>query len=181
MNPFLNQLINDRGSRKTVVLILVFFIFLFQGKTLLEKKEDTKAEILYRHNELAYQKGILAKKDDFLKKYEELQAQIGSQVKDSDEKINFLISELEINAKEEGLILNDVRPLPEEPSAGLKIVRVNIELEGELLNLTRFLHKILSRQEPLKIVHMALYQKIKGTQAISLDLELALPFTETHD
>ena len=160
-----------------VVMIVLLFVWFISGKVLLNKTFDLEREMALQKTELGHQKGLLAKQDAFLARYEELKKEV-SKSKGSDEKLSSLIDQVERWAKEEDLILHDVRPLPAEEESKVTLLKVTLELEGDMVKLSRFLHKIVSSSEPLKIERFGFLQKNRMGSQINLDLELALLYLE---
>jgi hypothetical protein len=133
-------------------------------------------EIEQHRRRLEHQKGILAKEGAFMARYEEIRQ--AEQAGEPDEKLSAIIGDIELWAKEESLGLNDVRPLPREEESGVPVLRLALELEGEMGNLARFLYKMSMRPEPIRLDRFSLYQKVRLQRQINMNVELSLVWTD---
>ena len=109
-------------------------------------------------------------------RYEEIRQ--AEQAGEPDEKLSAIIGDIELWAKEESLGLNDVRPLPREEESGVPVLRLALELEGEMGNLARFLYKMSMRPEPIRLDRFSLYQKVRLQRQINMNVELSLVWTD---
>ena len=171
------MVIKNRKVLSIAALAALALLWLGTTRALFECIVDLNSEIALRKRALAKQKGILAKRDLFLTRYEEMKNQL-SQTKEPDERLNYFVNQLELWAKEEALVLEDVRPLPSEEEQNITFLKVALELEGEMLNVGRFLYKISSSKEPLRIERFSIFQKVRMSRQIHLDIELSFLYLE---
>lgn len=166
------------ANRNVIVALAAgALVWLFIMKALSQQAIDLNMETAARKTELAYQKGLLTKQDAFFSQYQDVQKEV-SKSKGSDERLSQLVSSIEQTAKDEGIILEDVRPLPPEDQGKISLLRISLQADGELVKISRFLYKLMASKEPVKIDKFSLFQKVKGKPTLNLDLELSLLYFE---
>lgn len=152
-------------------------VTLFTGKMMLNRIGALEDKIAQQGKELGYRKGILGKADEFQAQYASFREET-SQGQEPDERLSLLVSRLEKLAKEEGLILYDVRPLPSESEGANQLLKLALEMEGDIVNLARFLHHIVAGKDPVRIERYSFFQKVRMKTQINLNVELSFLYLE---
>lgn len=167
-------------SRFTLLALLVLIMFLWGigVRSFWLRIREVRDEISVRTKELSYQKGILAKEEVFAKRYKQVKELVNPGAGGPDERLSLIIDQAERWAKEEGLTVHDVRPLPSENENRVMLLRVALEMEGEMTALNRFLYKVMSSKDPLQIDRMNFAQKVRQRPQINLDIELSFLYLE---
>jgi hypothetical protein len=132
-----------------------------------------RERFLARRQELAYQKGILGNQDAFVERYRAMRKEVVSEGGTAEDRMSLFVTQLENWAHEEKLLVQDIRPLPAEKSDRLILLKVSLEIEGEVGALARLMHRISSSKEPIRIDRFNLFQKIRMRRELNLELELS--------
>lgn len=165
------------AGRKRLILwggsALILLAAWFAARSLSLRISELQSEIDSLRSNLSYEQGVLEKSDDFLSAYKKMPLR-PAEIKDPDEKMGLLAGAIERLAKEENLSLNDIRPMPQSQSEEKSLLRMEVELEGEIAGISRFLHKTLSLPEFLKLERFRLAQKSPMSMKLKAELDLAL-------
>ena len=114
--------------KKSFVLAMIvgFILWFMLMRTLCQSAIDLNMETASRRGELAYQKGLLLKQDAFFAQYQAVRQEV-SKTKGSDERLTQLVSEIEQTAKDETVVIEDIRPLPPEEQGKISLLRISLQ------------------------------------------------------
>ncbi|MBI4550314.1 MAG: hypothetical protein HY714_05260 [Candidatus Omnitrophica bacterium] len=156
-----------------ILAALLIVVWGLAVRTLLVQIGEAREGLRARRDQLAYQKGILGNQDVFVERYREMRKEVVSEGGTAEDRMTLFVTQLENWAREEKLLVQDIRPLPAEQNDRLTLLKVSLEIEGEMGALARLMHRISSSKEPIRIDRFNFFQKVRMRREVNLELELS--------
>jgi len=149
----------------TVSLIFVFLIYNFAIQPITAKFEALKKKILINERKLKKNLSVLGQKDmvesEYLK-YSQLLKQ-----KDSDEQeMSALLSDIESIAQEVAIRVTNMKPKGVKSVNFYKRLSVDIEVEAELNEITKFIYNLQKEPHLLSVDNLRLKQKRRHRSSV---------------
>ncbi|HNV85993.1 MAG TPA: hypothetical protein PKL97_03390 [Candidatus Omnitrophota bacterium] len=153
--------------------VLILLASLFAARSLSLRISGLQSEIDSIRSNLSYERGVLEKSGEFLAAYKKMPPR-PPEIRNPEEKMGQLAGTIERLAKEENLILNHIRPMPQAQPDDKQFLGMEAELEGDIGGISRFLYKVLSLPEFLKLERLRLAQKSPMALQLKAELEISL-------
>lgn len=141
----------------TIILGLIFLSTNYIFKPLRESFHQTKGEIASYEISLVRSRRLLSQKEAILSEYRNYSSHL-KKVSSLEEEMSATLKEVEDLAKRSFLHLKVIRPQPEERIDSYVSLNILMEVEGDLSSMVKFIQKVNTSSEFLRIQSLKLKQ-----------------------
>lgn len=158
-----------------IALIVIFFLlcYNFLIEPLLKKVELINQEVGTNELKLKKIKRLLQQKDEIAGLYEQYAKDIKIKGFSDEEEVANFLSYVESLVRQSSVYINDVKPKPVKNLGSYKRFVFDLEIEGTVENLTKFIYELEKSSEAIRIERLQISVKTGKEDVLRTDLTIA--------
>lgn len=175
LEEFLNQRTKNEKTLGMAAALLVF-IALMHGIVIgpiLSKMQLIDLDISSRRDEIRRDRRIVSFKDRIYEEYAKSNAYLDGSEKSSEEIIAALLKKIESMAKQQNVIIKDIRPGDTEIKPQFQVYKTSIDCEGALADLLALMNTLEQSDYLFQITRYSLAPKSKGADILKASMDIA--------
>ncbi|HCM43249.1 MAG TPA: hypothetical protein PLY88_03430 [Candidatus Omnitrophota bacterium] len=175
LEEFLNQRTKNEKTLGMAAALLVF-IALMHGIVIgpiLSKMQLIDVDISSRRDEIRRDRRIVSFKDRIYEEYAKSNTYLDANEKSSEEIIAALLKKIESMAKQQNVVIKDIRPGDTEVKPQFQVYKTSIDCEGAMADLLALMNSLEQSDYLFQITRYSLAPKSKGADILKASMDIA--------
>lgn len=157
----------------TFVVILIMLCYNFLIEPLTKKITFANNEIGVSQIELNKIQRLLLEREEILSFYEQYAKDVKIKGASDEEAIANFLSNVESLARKSSVLINDVKPKPTKDFDNYKKFSFDLEIDGSIDNITKFIYELESSSEAIKVERLQISVKTGKDDILKADLTIS--------